>query len=331
MAIEREVTIRLNVAAGKTSGVNNLLAGASQQIQRQATSALGDKFGQQIHQQMEARNYLKFLSQPDTIRRQAVEQIRMERAAEKYQDRLQNELERLDPSRRPGPKGFLDNLLGGQQGKTQMAGFLGNLAGGNAVGGAISIAGPWGVIIAGVVEGLNKLWDFLKSSVELANPAAMKRYQIAWDDLMATIGHKLTPIIDAATDAVRLFADTIHDIIPGLNDMNPTQRRALGLGVTSLISPLLGAIGGLRWAAETLGLATPGSSIGAAARPAIFQGLEEYSKRAYLESYAGGADPAKETADNTRETAAGIETIISILSPLSTGYNLAAHAIQGLR
>src|SRR5262245_43652708 len=78
-----------------------------------------------------------------------------------------------------------------------VGGPVGALIGGGLAGGGI------GALVGSLVTGL---FDQIKEAVRMFSPGTMRRYEMAWDDLMAVIGERFVPVIERATEAVRALA-----------------------------------------------------------------------------------------------------------------------------
>jgi hypothetical protein len=80
---------------------------------------------------------------------------------------------------------------------------------GKTIGGAIGmlggVAGPIGAVIGGVASAIGGIFDTMVGFVAKANPAAVKQLNNAWDDLQATIGKFLVPVIKFATGILKIF------------------------------------------------------------------------------------------------------------------------------
>ena len=84
---------------------------------------------------------------------------------------------------------------------------------------ASKLAGAVGLIVAGaqklanIVMGLpslvQRLTDSLASYVQHSNPALVQRMDWAWQDLWATIGQKVAPLMEAFAQVIEKVADTI--------------------------------------------------------------------------------------------------------------------------
>lgn len=103
-------------------------------------------------------------------------------------------------------KAFGD-MIGGQFGAsiTSLAGKFGPYA--TAVSQFIQVA-------ASLPQLFKSAADSVRNYVSAFAPVTASRYDRAWADLIASIGENLTPVLDAATEVVRWFGDTIAGITP---------------------------------------------------------------------------------------------------------------------
>ena len=111
--------------------------------------------------------------------------------------------------------------------------------------------------------------------VAKANPAAAFQFNRALDDLNATMGQILTPILNGVTDVVRGFADVLQGLKPAFELLTET------------IGDFLKFIGkALSELADLMG--SKGKSVGAAVRPAAYGTIADIGKRTTL-----NVEPAK--------------------------------------
>lgn len=68
--------------------------------------------------------------------------------------------------------------------------------------------------------------------VKLANPAEFQRFQLAVDDLYASIGRALTPVLQAATDLFRSLGGALF----GLNESGQRAIQALAAGTAAMLT-----------------------------------------------------------------------------------------------
>lgn len=171
--------------------------------------------------------------------------------------------------------------------------------------------------------------------VARANPAAAQRFQMAVDDLLASIGNFLLPVFELVTAAVRQVGDAFTLLIPAgaslaaalqpiFEMIGEALAGAVGYLAAALkaIVPVIGVLvrvvmDAVNWVGrlvkEFLGLlgidlspdaAPKGASVGMAARPAQIGGVEDVLKRAMTSAFGsgvGGNDPATRTASAAAE------------------------------
>jgi hypothetical protein len=89
----------------------------------------------------------------------------------------------------------------------------------NAV--AVAAGGPFGFLAAGAVMAAGAIYDFSQKLIEtsvslskIANPAQATLYEMAVADLYGVIGQRLTPVVELATDAMRMFGDFLASVLP---------------------------------------------------------------------------------------------------------------------
>jgi hypothetical protein len=86
------------------------------------------------------------------------------------------------------------------------------------------------------IQPLSSLGDAITPFVAKFDPAAVERYNLAITDLTAVIGEGLSPVMDAVTNAVRDFADTL------LNSDIPRQIGEILSGLVEATKPLVAAL-----------------------------------------------------------------------------------------
>lgn len=121
------------------------------------------------------------------------------------------------------------NAVGGQVAKLTtnlptLGKAIGDMVGGQIGGSISSLAGKFGPYAAAVGQFIDTaagLPQLFKSAADSASnyvgafaPMASERYSRAWQDLTASIGEVLLPVLNAATDVVRFFGDTIAGLTP---------------------------------------------------------------------------------------------------------------------
>ena len=163
-------------------------------------------------------------------------------------------------------------------------------AAGTVMGGPILGTLTGGATWAGMklFEFGQKITDVSVSLSRIANPAQATLYEMAVNDLYGVLGQKLTPVVELATEAVRMFGDFLASVLPSSKEIRAALapfkdalnaiKAALIAAVPIIRNFLLGALYYLAMAAAFAagvleGLFGTGgtfgaSSRGAAARPA---------------------------------------------------------------
>lgn len=186
--------------------------------------------------------------------------------------------------------------------------------------------------------------------VEKANPAAAFRFNRALDDLAATMGQILTPVLDGITHYIRAFADSLQGLRPAyekfmegvkqiIDALIPLTQaimelfgpalQAMGYLIQNIVVPavrmlsdvLIGFVEVAKGIIEVLSAGMiefddykSKSSVGAAVRPAAYGKIEDIGKRTTLAALnQGNIDPNKETARNTARTNTLLEKLIDKL------------------
>lgn len=169
-----------------------------------------------------------------------------------------------------------------------------------------------------------------------ANPAHLRRWQMALDDVQAVVGHRLVPILDRMTQGVRLIGDVLNTILPDvgevqaalsvldpvfanlkdmLTDLAPLLREAFSQSLVYLAAALYAVtipIQGLINILDALGLQImellgikPGtglkSSFGAAPGPASTVGISDIGRRVRESAFSSGMAPAAERSAGSLE------------------------------
>jgi type VI secretion system secreted protein VgrG len=202
---------------------------------------------------------------------------------------------------------------------------------------AVSAAlGPIGIAATAAAVALDIVGKTLKDAfaetqhlVSKANPAVMKRFTLAFDDMEAVVGHRLTPVMETATKITREIGDVLATVLPNTSEMRDVLAPlgdtfkdvvqatkplifAMKEGLSAALHELAttvqftagvtsGATEHWRQWAKRMGMEME-SSMGAAARPAKVQGIESYLNSAYASALSsGGNDPGQQTAKNTKE------------------------------
>jgi len=125
--------------------------------------------------------------------------------------------------------------VGGKMGLGDAVGGIGDALGPitESLGELGAVLGPVGIAIGAVVGAIGlvvgvaetarqtflKLGDAVAGFVGKANHVYVERYQLAQDDLVATIGHSLIPVMEKFTEVTRLAGDIIATITPSTESM----------------------------------------------------------------------------------------------------------------
>ncbi len=157
--------------------------------------------------------------------------------------------EALDKERRAqwNPKtifGSLAKVLGAKAPSAE-AQAAGGLKGAGAEVGALGTIPGVGPALAGisaVSKALSVLGSTAESTVGKFAPGALLRFNYVMDDVQATIGEALLPVLNLMTDGMRLVGDTLASILPSTDDM------------TAALSPISEIVDTLR---EALGEVAP--------------------------------------------------------------------------
>jgi hypothetical protein len=154
-----------------------------------------------------------------------------------------------------------------------------------------------------------------------ASPVQMERFQMALDDAQAVAGRMFVPVLELATDGMRLFGDVLASILPsademrtvlapikdafndlrdGLAPMAPVLRELIKFSIQGAAAILklsitlnpfikiLGALGRLSGAAPLE------TSVGAAQKPAQFMSVDAYIRQSYAAAASMGSPGEKE-------------------------------------
>lgn len=203
---------------------------------------------------------------------------------------------------------------------------------GKALGSIAKMAGPAAAALGlavGISKALIGMFKTITSFVQKANPGAVQRLGLAMDDLVAVIGHTLTPVVEVVTKAIRNFGDFLATILPSsqefraalapvfeeldefrdvlatiapyIKDYLTQALKTLTVVLKLVYGTITQIIRGLKALGLVSSTAKLTSSMGAAARQHTFTNPEEYAKSIYLAAAnAQGREPQKETADNTK-------------------------------
>lgn len=197
---------------------------------------------------------------------------------------------------------------------------------GTLTGALTDLQGPLGAVGLMLPETLKPLVGMLTSFAGKANPAALRLFNEANEDVQAVIGRTFVPMLNAMRDGVRLFGDVLASVLPdtsevtsalstfqeafrdfrssvseAMGEFGPVIRTGLLLVIRALgdaaawamrqLQPLVHWLGEFfRPIREALGLGHEArSSVGAAARSASMEGFGEYQRRLQLAAFAGPA------------------------------------------
>jgi hypothetical protein len=221
-----------------------------------------------------------------------------------------------------GPLGAVGSMLGAVEGA------------GSALKGVGDKLGPLGIgmsVVGGAIEGVTKqVTAFLTVATQLvakAQPGVTRRLQFAIDDTAAVVGHRLVPVIELITKAVRGIGDVLQTILPSAAEFRsalsplseafdeikeaiaPVARLlkvALTVGLRELAFGLRIVFETIKPLIQLARFALPGlpggqleSSTGAAARPVSFMDTQTYARSVYAAAAGSGIDPSRQTAENT--------------------------------
>lgn len=140
-------------------------------------------------------------------------------------------------------------------------------AAGSAFTGLTKILVPMAPLVKGVTAGLNlfvgavtSIGDSVAGFVGLASPVHVQKFKLATDDLVATIGHMLLPVMEYGTELVRAFADALTPLkgsakelmeslfkpmtalMPTLANAGAAVSRAMGSAVRA-VTPIINIFG----------------------------------------------------------------------------------------
>ncbi len=197
---------------------------------------------------------------------------------------------------------------------------------------ALNLVQAPALAIVGALKGMRDSMTALGSSVaefvQLASPVHVQRFKIAADDLTASIGKILIPVMEFATKLTRRFADVIFTLSGPLQKLMGAFFKPLGAIIDALVtvsSPLINllamlidafaeladTIGGfITRGLKALGLDGKGlkDSTGAAVRPATIGSVEDYGRKAQQAAFSLGTAAGPE-----ERSAKGIEDIYKFL------------------
>lgn len=199
--------------------------------------------------------------------------------------------------------------------------------------------------IRGFRNSITAIGNSISEFVQLASPVEVQKFKLASDDLTASIGKALVPVMRFATALTRGFADVLFrlsgpferimakffdpltEAIPKLVNAAEPLIDLFGLlaevftGMPGIINFTVSAVSMFASMLESFGLTKgglSGSSVGAAVRPAQIGSIEDYGRRAQQAAFSlgTGADPARDSANSLRDIynwLTGIESYIKNL------------------
>lgn len=301
---------------------------------------------------------LNLAMRPDLVAKQVDLEIKLGKAREAHAKAIEKEQrERRFGTGLMGQ--FLSRAPGGQAGANlaEMFGMSTKLGAGLGVaGGAAGIGlGVAGGVLAG---GL--------ASVGARSPATVERFERAMMDVTAVIGDMFAPVMDLATDGVRLFGDVLASILPTAGEMREVIQPLFGtlqemreslapiapLIKGAVISALKELAAAVSVAADTISLFSEvlkydpiigsllnnssknlESSVGMAATGASFVGGEERGKAAYAAAFAAGATrgTAELTENNTAKTAENTLRLVELMGRVVGDGGATKGVVEGLK
>lgn len=317
MASERDVVMRLKLAP-EVAAAKKVFGDLARDTELQyvkVTKALGQPSLER--QRGLIGKTLSQASNPSFVAERAGLMFQQDKAQLKLQSALSKEMTGLANADKFGP------ALGGLV--TQL-GSLGPHA-------AIAAAG-----IGAVVGGLYALHSAAVSFGGIRDPAALERYNVAWNDLNATIGRAFLPVLNQMTEGMRLAGDVFASILPDqaefeavLRELQPvfddlrdvladiaplvkqeliTALRLMALSIKIMVEAIKPYLKALNAVAALLGGGEDRKELDKAdiaPRPAAYMGFEDLQKSNILASYAQGSNPAEQTAKNTERAAEALE------------------------
>jgi hypothetical protein len=254
-------------------------------------------FNDQLQRQKALLQNINEALKPENIKRYASAQLDAEAAASRFARALEREKDKLAPVAKAaaGPSTTMERFMGGMIGATagQVAGGgVGALVGGS-IAGSLTAGGVAGLVVGVVAETFSKIQE----AVGKFSPGTMTRFQYAWDDMMAAIGKEFVPAIEAATSAVRSFADVLaqNSLSGKINAAGKwlTEFWA-GLFLNEKQMQVMRGVGGLATSMRGVNLQ---SSVGMAARPISFGTAEEAAFRVYQQAFQGQTRPEERSAN----------------------------------
>jgi hypothetical protein len=179
---------------------------------------------------------------------------------------------------------------------------------------------PGGLMAGAGVFGIEKVLGLVSHTFgtmlhlgAASNPVAGQRYNDAWADTLAVLGRAFVPVLEIATDLLRLFADVMTTLLPSsaeLRDAFKDLREAIkslkvgGLGGfgQGMFKPWLTGARVMGKAAQFFsggfnlfggGGDEMQSSVGAAGRDASLGGISELAMKNWAAAFSGPSDGAR--------------------------------------
>lgn len=210
--------------------------------------------------------------------------------------------------------------------------FLGDVAA-PVLTGLSGLTGVIGELVSGIPAAIGmfkSLGDSIAGFVKVADPYTADRWEMAWEDLYAVIGQKLSPVLDGLTAGVRVLADTVKSVLPdlgplgegikGLFDGNKQyalegkhaydlrQQTAKEKGVQTKDVDRQGIFEGLDAYAERLKGKdwAAGSSVGAAYRAPSFSSIDQIGRQSALNAFGSSLAEGKSEQERIAENTGGL-------------------------
>ncbi len=245
--------------------------------------------------------------EPSVLQKRVALEKQLSDARAKYKDAYERESASQNPQEVLPVKGLIETIASRGLNLRQLAGSaLGGAIGGGQGGALGAAAGGLGIealsgelgaigVAAGVAAGglllvkdmLARLTGTIEHFAAVASPAAAYRWEYTFRDLEGVIGQRLVPVLDAMTVELRGFADLLDAILPSASNIKSLTNDVKILFDTITLGVLQSKSVTQKVFKDILEYTTPlallggggkGDSFGAAARPARFEGIEEYEK-----------------------------------------------------
>ena len=222
--------------------------------------------------------------------------------------------------------------------------------GGGAIAGIAAVAGP----LAAVAGAASQVTSAMIGLAKAASPVATLRFNLALDDLQATMGKVFLPVLELATQGIRGIADVLATVLPSAEEMRdilspvkdlfdamrnifdalaPAIKPLIPLvlqmvKIFTLLNPLIGpvilSIKLLGDALVALGLTgNLKSSVGTATQQASFSSVEQYAKKQYAAAFSAGTSTGE---DPVKKLPSILETVISTIRDLIKSLDAVAEA-----